>query len=233
MSSGRQQRRGRIVFITGTDTGVGKTLLTGMMLWHLRNSGIHALAMKPFCSGGRDDVCLLQALQPGELTVEEMNPYCFAEPVAPWTVLRREGRIIRSADVLRRIRAIAARCECLLVEGSGGLLVPLSRKLFVADLIRHLECETIVVARNRLGTINHTLLTVALLKQIRAKSMRVALMGIHSPDPSAATNRQVLEELLAPVPVHEIAYFGSRAFDADAVKKNSKRIKKTLARMAG
>src|SRR5579872_3951430 len=119
------QRPGKIIFITGTDTGVGKTIFTGLLVRHLREQGVHALAMKPFCSGGRADVRLLRAMQDAELTENEINPFYFPEPVAPLVSARRRNRTIPLRKVVQRINEIAARCECLLIEGSGGLFVPL------------------------------------------------------------------------------------------------------------
>src|SRR5271165_6767216 len=146
-----------IIFITGTDTGVGKTLLAGLLLHHLRQSGARALAMKPFCSGGLADVRLLQSLQPGELSDRVMNPFYFKQPVAP-LVAAATRPAIRPGEVLKKIRLVATRCDCLIIEGSGGLLVPLGSGFTVADLIAGLDGRVVVVARNRLGTINHTLL---------------------------------------------------------------------------
>jgi len=175
MKSRRRQRTGKIIFITGTDTGVGKTVFTSLLLHHLRSSGVHALAMKPFCSGGRGDVRLLRAMQDGELSEDEINPFYFPEPIAPLVSARRHKRRISLADVVRRIKAKLARCECVLIEGSGGLLVPLGEKYFVSDLIRSLNCEVIIVSRNRLGTINHTLLTLSVLQALGLKSrMQIA-----------------------------------------------------------
>src|SRR4051794_429843 len=102
-------RRGRILFVTGTDTGVGKTVFTGLLLHHLRTTGRHALAMKPFCSGGRADVKLLRALQDAELSEDEINPFYFPEPVAPLVSLRQRHRTVPLAEVVRRIKEIAAR----------------------------------------------------------------------------------------------------------------------------
>ena len=96
----------KIIFITGTDTGVGKTLLTALLLHHLRQTGVRALAMKPFCSGGRADVKLLQSLQPGELSDEEMNPFFFKEPIAPLIAAEKNHRIIRLKEVIDRIKHI-------------------------------------------------------------------------------------------------------------------------------
>jgi dethiobiotin synthetase len=225
-----RRRSARIIFITGTDTGVGKTIFTGLLVHHLRSAGHHALAMKPFCSGGRADVRLLRAMQDAELTEDEINPFYFPEPVAPLVSARQRRRTILLREVVRRIKQIAARCECLLIEGSGGLLVPLGEGYLVSDLIRALKCEVIVVSRNRLGTINHTLLTVAALKNLRVKHLSIALMDVDKADASCRTNGRVLSELLAPIPVREIEFLGKNPSKIAVLKKSCKKIKKTLAR---
>src|ERR1044071_5568543 len=117
-----KRRSGKIIFVTGTDTGVGKTVFTGLLLHHLLKNGRDALAMKPFCSGDRGDVKLLRAMQNGKLTEDEINPFYFREPVAPLVASRQNSRLISLEEVVRRIREIAARCDILLVEGAGGLL---------------------------------------------------------------------------------------------------------------
>src|SRR3569833_1649882 len=177
MTSRARERRENIIFVAGTDTGGGKTIFTGLLVRHLREQGVHALAMKPFCSGGRADVRLLRAMQDAELTENEINPFYFPKPVAPLVDARRSKRLIFLAKVVREIKTLATRCECLLVEGSGGFFVPLGEKYFGSDLIKRLNCEVIVVARNQLGTINHTLLTVNALKRFGVKNIAVALVG--------------------------------------------------------
>ena len=223
--------RPRILFITGTDTGVGKTLLTGLLLHHLRQSGCHALAMKPFCSGSRADTGLLRALQGGELTPEEITPFFFAEPLAPLAAARIHHRSTRLPDVLRRIKLVASRCQCLLIEGIGGLLVPLGEGFTVRDLIAKLGCEVIVVSRNRLGTINHTLLTIEALQHIGIKRLKVVLTSSRQGDSFTGSNRRVLAELLAPPPVFSVGFLGRNPLRVGAVKKNQKKMKKTLARI--
>jgi dethiobiotin synthetase len=227
----------KIIFITGTDTGVGKTLLTALLLHHLRQAGVHALAMKPFCSGGRADVELLQSLQPGELSDAEMNPFYFAKPVAP-LVAQKGRRTIRVGDVIEKIGKIRSRCDCLIIEGSGGLLVPLGPGFLVADLITKLKCRVIVAARNRLGTINHTLLTAGALlaRGSKKKELSVVLMSERTKDSSCATNREVLAELLNPVPVVEIPFLGARIWSKAAIIRSHPKLKKTLrmlTRMSG
>jgi dethiobiotin synthetase len=242
----------RIIFITGTDTGVGKTLLTGLLLHHLRQSGCHALAIKPFCSGGTADVDVLHALQGGELTRDEINPFYFAEPVAPLVAARKHHRSIQLLDVLNHIHQTiklasiqhpvsrighlafpSPRPSTLLIEGSGGLLVPLGEGFTVADLIKNLGCEVIVASRNRLGTINHTLLTVESLQVIGIKRLKIAIMDSSTPDPSTSSNPKILAELLDPVPVISIPFLGVNAMEVAALKRNATKCKKILARILG
>src|SRR5215510_11029750 len=109
-----------VIFITGTDTGVGKTLLTGLLLAHLRQNNVHALAMKPFCSGDRADVELLHKLQDGELARDEINPFYFSRPLAPAVAARKGNRSVPLPEVLRRIEVLEKRCDLLLIEGIGG-----------------------------------------------------------------------------------------------------------------
>jgi len=226
---------GKIIFITGTDTGVGKTLLTALLLHHLRSTGSRALAMKPFCSGGLGDVRLLQSLQRGELTDAEMNPFYFKQPVAPLVALNGARKTIPLRDVLKRIRAVASRCDVLLVEGSGGLLVPLSEGYTVADLIARLDCEIIVAARNRLGTINHTLLTVQALTSmgIARGRISVALMSGAQRDASCRTNQQVLAKLLQPIQVGKIPFLGRKMTRKAVIESKYHLVKDALSRLIG
>ena len=221
----------RIIFITGTDTGVGKTLLTGLLLHHLRRNGCHALAMKPFCSGSRADIEFLRAVQDGELTPGEITPFFFAEPLAPLVAARRHHRSIRLPAVLRRIRRVAGRCQCLLIEGIGGLLVPLGEGFTVRDLIAKLDCEVIVVSRNRLGTINHTILTGDALQHIGIKGLKMVLMSSAEEDSSTGSNGRILAELLAPTPVFAVGFLGRNPLRFEALKNSEKKLKKTLARI--
>ena len=222
-------REQQIIFITGTDTGVGKTLLTALLLDHLRERGMHALAIKPFCSGGRGDMRLLQSLQPGELAEAEMNPFYYAAPIAPLVAAGRR-RAIRLPQALGAIRRVADKCDCLLIEGSGGLLAPLGPGLTAADLIVELGCRVIVVARNRLGTINHTLLTVGGLERIgigRAE-LKIVVMRGREVDASSRTNPAVLRKLLAPARVMSVPFLGRNASSRTGVRRGSTRLAAAL-----
>ena len=234
----------RILFITGTDTGVGKTLLTALLLAHLRSLGHIALALKPFCSGTRADAELLHSLQDGDLSLNEINPFYFSEPIAPLVAARKHRRRIPLGAVLNHVHSVIARHSPsiknqkskiknlqLLIEGSGGLLVPLGEGYTVLDLITALNCEVVVVARNKLGTINHTLLTVRALQRAGAKNLSVALMNCKMKDVAAQSNYRILAELLAPVRVHSIPFLRSSHRTATTVKKSAASLGRLLRRV--
>ena len=222
----------RITFITGTDTGVGKTLVTALLLAHLRRRGLHALAMKPFCSGARDDVDLLQTIQQHELTDGEMNPFYFRQPLAPMVAARQARRKeITIEQVLASIDAVASKCEWLLVEGAGGLLAPLAPKLTALDLIQALHCRVCIVAANRLGTLNHTLLTIRALPLSLERTAKIVLNEIGpDPDLSSRTNRVILPELVRPIPVISIPWLGANA--EASVGKHARRLALRLKSIA-
>jgi len=218
-----------IVFVTGTDTGVGKTLLTAHLVYHLRGRGIHAIGMKPFCSGGTGDVELIQSVQAGELSDHEVNPFYFPEPVAPLVAARKSRRTIRLADVAEAIKGLASRCEVLVVEGSGGLFVPLGEGFTLVEIIKRLNGSTIVVGRNKLGTINHTLLTCEALLRRGLERICVVLMTQGRSDASVRSNREFIEEMLVRVPVFSLPHLGRNASQFSSVQRSGKKIKKTLA----
>jgi dethiobiotin synthetase len=220
-----------IVFITGTDTGVGKTLLTGLLLHHLRQSGCHALAMKPFCSGSRADVEFLGAVQERELTLDEINPFFFAKPLAPLVAAREQRVSVKLPAVLRHISNVARRCEWLLLEGIGGVMVPLGNGFSVLDLIANLGCSSVVVSRNKLGTINHTMLTVDAMQHAGIKRLKVVLMASRERDFSTDSNGRILSELLASTPLVPMPFLGRNVVQIPALKRSEKKVKKTLARI--
>src|SRR5438105_4978317 len=142
----------KTVFITGSDTGVGKTLVTALLLRYLRQSGGHALAIKPFCTGMRTDVEILRAIQDGALKLEQINPFYFPEPLAPLVAARKHCRRITLGKVLDHIRQIQnllqsfpspTRHSTLLIEGAGGLLAPLGSGYTALEIIARLRCEVI------------------------------------------------------------------------------------------
>jgi dethiobiotin synthetase len=223
----------KILFVTGTDTGVGKTVLTATMLAFLRQGGGRVLAMKPFCSGPRDDALLLHSLQKGCLTLDDVNPFYFDKPLAPAAAARPSHPAVPLAAALRKIHNLASRCDLLIVEGVGGLMVPLGRQYSVRDLIRRLDCKVLVVCSNRLGTLNHTLLTAEALKVVGIKEFTIVMMSVRNPDISSRSNHRMIREKLPGIPIFCLGYLGNGASTMRGAKENVKKVKKTLAAIAG
>lgn len=225
----RRMHRATIIFITGTDTGVGKTVLTGLLLHYLREKGIKTLAMKPFCSGNRRDAKLLKALQSGELTEDEVNPFYFKESLAPMVAARKNRQQISLNCVLGKIRNLQKRCDLLLIEGAGGLLAPLGERFTNKDIIAKVADAVLVVGRNRLGTINHTAMTVESMQDQGIQRVKVVLMDGRFTDDSAETNCEILQEIVAGVPIFRLPFLGvNHSIPIDS-KKTYQNIKKTLA----
>jgi dethiobiotin synthetase len=213
-------------FITGTDTGVGKTVLTALLARHLRERGVSAAALKPICSGGRDDARALRAAMNGALTPDEINPWHFRASLAPLLAARRERRRVGLADVLAHVRTMQKRFDVLLVEGAGGLLSPLGENFDSRDLIAALRATPIVVCPNRLGAVNQVLLTLAALPRSASCRARVVLISPSKPDASTSTNVSLLAEFLDAKRIFCLPRLGGR-FDPEKVLKDS-RIRRTF-----
>jgi dethiobiotin synthetase len=181
-------------FITGTDTGVGKTVLTALLARYWRECGVNVAALKPICSGGRDDARILHAALNSVLTLDEVNPWHFRAPMAPLLAARQERKHVRLADVLAHIRLMQERFDVLLVEGAGGLLSPLGENFDSRDLIVLLRATPIIVCPNRLGAISQILLTIEALSRNAAAKARVVLISPSRPDSSTGANANLLGE---------------------------------------
>jgi dethiobiotin synthetase len=159
-------RASRGYFITGTDTGVGKTVVTCTLAAALRARGVDVGVMKPIASGGdvSEDARLLKAAAQVDDSLELINPICLRQPLAPSVAARLEGRCVTWEPIRDAFRELTDRHEVLLVEGIGGLLVPLGPGS-VVDLAHQLGLPLLIVARTNLGTINHSLLTWSVAQQ--------------------------------------------------------------------
>jgi dethiobiotin synthetase len=147
-------------FITGTDTGVGKTWFTCLLLRAWRARGQRAAALKPICTGDRLDAELLREASGDALSLDVINPHHFRAAAAPLVAAQAENRQIDFAAENQRILALQAEWPHFAVEGVGGWRVPLAPGYEVRDWARDLGLPVVVVARAGLGTLNHTLLTV-------------------------------------------------------------------------
>ncbi len=160
------------IFITGTDTGVGKTVATLVLAKLLREKGFNVGVMKPVQCAGEDasflkkSLCLVDDLA-------QINPCLASEPLSPHLAFKREKRKIDVQKILTAYKRLKQKHDIVLVEGAGGLMVPLRDDYFVADLARDMDLDVIVVTRLGLGTINHTLLTIE-----QARSQGLAVRGV-------------------------------------------------------
>jgi dethiobiotin synthetase len=219
---------GPVLFVTGTDTGVGKTVVTALLLAHAQSQGMSVRALKPFSSGGREDETLLRSLQPPSFPI---NFFHYPEPIAPRSAARLQGAPVTLEEALATILAHREHCDLLLVEGAGGLLTPLGDRFDASDLISALSAETIVVAANRLGVLNHTLLTIQALRHRSTSRVRIALVEQNGADISCRTNLQDLAELLENVPIITIPYLPNFAADAAFIRRVAIRIKPALSEL--
>ena len=188
-------------FITGTDTGVGKTHTIVQLLRLLRSSGISSAGFKPICCGDRRDAELLLAAGADGLTIEEINPVWLKTPLAPFAAARIEGAKIDIETMVAAFRALQRRVEIVVVEGVGGWLVPIRDDYFVSNLAAELALPVLVVVRNRLGCLNHTALTVRSVFEHGLSCVAIVLNQLPDTDDLAtATNPDVLSEVIK-VPV--------------------------------
>lgn len=214
----------RGIFVTGTDTGVGKTVVAAAICAALTARGEKVAAFKPVVTGVDEhppagwppDHELLAAAAGGRQGASDVTPYTFGKPVSPHFASQLEGRAIERARIRGAADAAASRADVLVCEGVGGLLVPLSPAYSVRDLAVELQLPVLVVARTGLGTINHSLLTV---EAARAAGLRVAGLVMSPwparPEPLERSNRETLERLtgltvscLAPTTPAELAGAG-------------------------
>jgi len=188
-------------FITGTDTGVGKTFVTALLARALRRAGLDTIALKPICSGDRGDAEILRAACDAELGLDEVNPLWFQMPVAPHLAARHETRTISIPALEDWYRSVSAVRKSVLVEGAGGWLVPIADKTLIADLAAVLGLPVIVVVADRLGCVNHALLTIESIRSRGLECRGIILNSLRRESPERDLgNRAMLEEFTG-VPV--------------------------------
>ncbi len=189
-------------FITGTDTGVGKTFVTCALLHNFREQGITAIGMKPIAAGAEmtaeglrnEDIEALREASGIPLESEDLNCYLLADPVAPHIAAANEGVEIDLDVIRQRFDQLAELAEVVLVEGVGGFIVPLGDSIDTADLAADLDLPVILVVGMRLGCLNHALLTQA---AILGRGLTMAGWVANQIDPSMAeldANVEALEE---------------------------------------
>lgn len=211
------------LFIIGTDTGVGKTYVATGLAAALKQSGMNVGVMKPAETGcpkraGQlapgDALALMKAAGTRD-PLSLVNPYRFSKPIAPAVAAYFAGKEISFEKIILAYQKLASRHEFMIVEGAGGLMVPLTSELTYLDLVEALELPVLIVARPGLGTINHTLLTISALLE-----RNVPIAGIvinHATDKKSGlaerTSPAVIEELSG-IEILGILPYGSRDFSS-------------------
>lgn len=205
-------------FITGTDTGVGKTYVTRLILEGLRSEGLDAVGYKPVACGDREDAMILSAAS-GGVDQDQVNPIYLNTPVAPYVACMLENRSIDPADLLAGFRNLSSKHAKVIVEGVGGWEVPITENYCVSDLALDLNLPVVLVAGNRLGALNHIILTV---NAIRAKGLVCAGIIMNQledeMDTAMITNKGVVESLTG-VPLLDHLIHGQDFLDIDPFLK--------------
>lgn len=214
------------IFITATDTGVGKTIISCAIGLSLKKKGIDVGIMKPFQCSGDDTDFLLKTL---EIKDERslVNPYFAKEPLAPFVAFRREKIKIKLAKVFSAYRELKKRHEFLIVEGVGGLLVPIKENYLISDFVRDLGMPIVIVARAGLGTISHSLLTQRYADDYGIKIKGLIINGLKGKDLSEQTNPEVLREFLG-VPLLGTVPFIKNVKSKDGLARLVKEAEKNL-----
>jgi len=195
----------RGLFITGTDTGVGKTLVAASLLHALRRQGLTVAGMKPVASGAErtpaglrnDDALALAAECSAHWPHEVINPYAFEPAIAPHIAAAEAGVIVDLAVLQRAYGELAAASDVVVVEGAGGFLVPIGPALSFADLPAALSLEVVLVVGLRLGCLNHAFLTAA---AIAARGLTLAGWVGNQIDPQFARLDENLAALQQALP---------------------------------
>lgn len=195
----------RDFFVTGTDTGVGKTLVSTALLHAWRRRGHAVAGMKPVASGAavtpqglrNEDALALQAAASRDWPYEVVNPYVFAPPIAPHLAAAEAGVTVGLEAIARSLQTLRSAADVVVVEGAGGFLVPLAPGLSFADLPGQLGLEVILVVGLRLGCLNHAFLTA---EAVERRGLRLAGWVGNGIDPGFARLEDNLDSLRRGLP---------------------------------
>ncbi len=211
--------KARGFFITATDTGVGKTVVAAALIRAMNGLGIRTGGMKPVETGCMkdgdvlipSDGTMLKSVAHMNENLNIITPVTFKSPLAPLAATEIEGKEVSLDGIMKSFRILSEAYDALVVEGIGGLLAPVSKDYFVADMARSMDLPVIVVARPSLGTINHTLLTIHYARIIGLDVAGYLVNYASEPENDLAeeTNPHILQT------VTDVAYLGSFPFLSD------------------
>lgn len=190
-----------MIFVTGTDTGVGKTVVAAAVTRGLSARGLRVAALKPVCSGDRHDAEVLRKSAGCVLSLDDVNPWHYRAALAPVLAARVEGRCLTRAEVDRHIRKISKKFDAVVVEGAGGLLSPFGEGFDSRGLIGK-GALVLVVAPNRLGAVNQVRLVIESLPDAARQTAQVVLVEPARPDAASASNPALLGEFVGDQNIH-------------------------------
>jgi dethiobiotin synthetase len=213
------------LFVTGTDTDVGKTCVAAGIVKNLRDMDVDVAVMKPFASGYKEnidsvsnDVEILMKYSGSSDPVNLVNPYYFEIPSSPYDASKTLNIEIDITKVIDAFEKLASSHEIVIVEGIGGIMTPISKNYFVSDLISELGMRTIIVTSSKIGTVNHSILTIE-----HAKNKNLELMGfvINQTDPEGYELSNLKQQLIDLTGMNVYATIPHLTpFDLDSYVKN-------------
>ncbi len=185
------------IFITGTDTGVGKTYITLLLAVALRAQGLSVGILKPISCGPKNenDAIYLKKEIKLDDPLDLINPIQLKHSLSPYASAKLENRKLKLDSIFKAYKKLSRKYDLVLVEGVGGALVPITQKYNVCDLISDLDIPAIVVARAGLGTINHTLLTIEALRIRKIDVFGIIMNGFKYKDRAERSNSKIISEL--------------------------------------
>jgi len=195
------------VFITATSTEIGKTYTACAIARALKKIKVNVGVFKPFATGDLNDAKQLIKASGVKETPEAVTPEFCALPMSPYIAAKLEGKKLNINKVLSAYKRMAKKYEFMIVEGAGGLMVPIEKNFFIDDLIKKLNLPAIVVASRSLGTINHTLLTVERLKQRKIPVLGIVVNACAKKDISSKYNAALLKQFTK-LPITELKHNG-------------------------
>lgn len=207
----RKKSSVRGVFITGTDTEVGKTVIASSLAMHLRTREIKVSVMKPIETGCKvrsnilapADGINLKYASGSDLSLSYIAPSRYKNPLAPFPASKIEKKPINLKRIQECFKSLTKDGEFCIVEGLGGLMAPITKDYFVRDMIKDFALPLVIVARTLLGTINHTLLTVEAGKKEKLDIRAIVINGVNNKSKNIAeqTNPEILRELIPDIPI--------------------------------
>lgn len=204
-------------FITGTDTEIGKTYVTCRLLRDLRRRGIEAVGFKPIACGDRSDARAMREASESSMSLDAINPIYLRAATAPYIAAELQHRTLSLDEIEAPFRQLQGKYETILVEGAGGWEAPIAPGVTMADMAVRLGLPVVLVVGNKLGAVNHAIMSVKGIRErgLECRSIVLNHMG-EEWDTAAVTNRKLIEEFTA-CPVQAELIHGQEELDSLSV----------------